>query len=468
MALSELDDYAEHLISPTLSTLPGVAQINVARPEALRGARARAPRRARRAQHQPGRARQSPRRGQRQHAGGHPRRRPPDAHASRPTGNCTSAADFAPSSWPRAQRQPGAPRDVADVEDSVESVKTAPASTACPRSRSHPAPAGRQHGGRHRRDQAGAAGDLRADAQVGRPPDPARPLDLDPRRDARRQDHARRHGAARGPRDLPVPAPPSCHHHPGALAADLAHRRARPVRALGLHDRQRLAARHHARRGPGGRRRHRHAREHRAPRRGRHGRRSRRRCAGSREIGFTIVSISVSLVAVFIPIFFMPGRDRAASSTSSRSSSPWRSWCRRSCRSRWYRCSPAASSRHERTRRPGPRWTAWFEHGFQWMLRWYAFCLDWCLAHRCTVLMVAVGTFAATIAVRDPDAEGLLPDRGHRPDLGQRRGGRGHLVPGDGAACCSAWTAWCARTRTSQTVNLQRRRGRAPTTGACS
>jgi HAE1 family hydrophobic/amphiphilic exporter-1 len=28
---------------------------------------------------------------------------------------------------------------------------------------------------------------------------------------------------------------------------------------------------------------------------------------GSREIGFTIVSISISLVAVFIPIFFMPG-----------------------------------------------------------------------------------------------------------------------------------------------------------------
>jgi len=28
---------------------------------------------------------------------------------------------------------------------------------------------------------------------------------------------------------------------------------------------------------------------------------------GSREVGFTILSISSSLVAVFIPIFFMPG-----------------------------------------------------------------------------------------------------------------------------------------------------------------
>jgi len=28
---------------------------------------------------------------------------------------------------------------------------------------------------------------------------------------------------------------------------------------------------------------------------------------GSREVGFTIISISSSLIAVFIPIFFMPG-----------------------------------------------------------------------------------------------------------------------------------------------------------------
>jgi len=28
---------------------------------------------------------------------------------------------------------------------------------------------------------------------------------------------------------------------------------------------------------------------------------------GSREVGFTIISISTSLIAVFIPIFFMPG-----------------------------------------------------------------------------------------------------------------------------------------------------------------
>ena len=34
---------------------------------------------------------------------------------------------------------------------------------------------------------------------------------------------------------------------------------------------------------------------------------ARRRCAGREEIGFTVLSISVSLVAVFIPILLMGG-----------------------------------------------------------------------------------------------------------------------------------------------------------------
>ena len=41
MSLSDLNDYAENLIAPSLSTLPGVAQVHRQRPEALRRARAR-------------------------------------------------------------------------------------------------------------------------------------------------------------------------------------------------------------------------------------------------------------------------------------------------------------------------------------------------------------------------------------------------------------------------------------------
>ena len=59
--------------------------------------------------------------------------------------------------------------------------------------------------------------------------------------------------------------------------------------------------------------------------------------------------------------------------------------------------------------------------------------------HRFVVLMVALATFVATVALFIAHPEGLLPEGGHRPDRGQRRGGRGHLVPGDGARCSSAW-----------------------------
>ena len=56
-----------------------------------------------------------------------------------------------------------------------------------------------------------------------------------------------------------------------------------------------------------GRRRHRDDREHRPPHRGRRCRRWRPRCSGAREIGFTIISLTVSLIAVFIPLLFMTG-----------------------------------------------------------------------------------------------------------------------------------------------------------------
>ena len=55
------------------------------------------------------------------------------------------------------------------------------------------------------------------------------------------------------------------------------------------------------------RRRHRHAREHRAPHGDGQEPRWRRRSNGAREIGFTIVSMTLSLAAVFIPVLFMGG-----------------------------------------------------------------------------------------------------------------------------------------------------------------
>ncbi len=54
---------------------------------------------------------------------------------------------------------------------------------------------------------------------------------------------------------------------------------------------------------------------------------------GSREIGFTVLSISLSLIAVFIPDPAHGRHRRAGSSANSPSPLPWRSWSRWSFRS---------------------------------------------------------------------------------------------------------------------------------------
>ena len=62
---------------------------------------------------------------------------------------------------------------------------------------------------------------------------------------------------------------------------------------------------------------------------------------GAREIGFTIVSITFSLIAVFIPVLLM-GAWSAACSASSRSRSPSPSSCPASCRSPSRQCCARA------------------------------------------------------------------------------------------------------------------------------
>jgi len=106
------------------------------------------------------------------------------------------------------------------------------------------------------------------------------------------------------PGDLLVLAPLRRDMIPTLSLPVLAGRRGGLAVGAGLQPRQHLAARPDAGGRPGRRRRDRDAREH-------HASRGRGRAAvsaalrGSREVGFTILSISSSLVAVFIPIFFM-------------------------------------------------------------------------------------------------------------------------------------------------------------------
>ena len=135
---------------------------------------------------------------------------------------------------------------------------------------------------------------------------------------------------------------------------------------------------------------------------------------GSREMGFTIVSISISLVAVFIPIFFMPGvigllfHEFAVVVATSVLVSAMVSLT----------LIPMLSSRflkpHEHGSR-AERWTAWFDVLFRKVHGQYERSLDWSLAHRRFMLIVALATFVLTGILFVVLPKGFFPDE----DIGQ-------------------------------------------------
>ena len=135
---------------------------------------------------------------------------------------------------------------------------------------------------------------------------------------------------------------------------------------------------------------------------------------GAREMAFTIFSISVSLVAVFIPIFFMPGvigglfHEFAIVVSLAILVSAGVSLT----------LVPMLASRylkHDKKDDPVMRWTAWFERGFEWTLARYERGLDWALDHRRMVLMVAIATLIATGALAWFMPKGFFPTE----DIGQ-------------------------------------------------
>jgi HAE1 family hydrophobic/amphiphilic exporter-1 len=135
---------------------------------------------------------------------------------------------------------------------------------------------------------------------------------------------------------------------------------------------------------------------------------------GAKEMGFTIFSISVSLIAVFIPIFFMPGvigglfHEFAIVVSLAIVVSAGVSLT----------LVPMLASRylkHEREDDPVLRYTAWFERGFQWTLGRYEKALDFCLRHRPVVLLTMVATLIATIALAWFMPKGFFPTE----DIGQ-------------------------------------------------
>jgi HAE1 family hydrophobic/amphiphilic exporter-1 len=134
---------------------------------------------------------------------------------------------------------------------------------------------------------------------------------------------------------------------------------------------------------------------------------------GSREMGFTIVSISVSLVAVFIPIFFMPGvigllfHEFAVvvslailvSAIVSLTLVPMLS-------SRYLKPDAAHHSDHD---------NKGFGRLFNAMLGGYTRTLDWGLKHKPVILIAAVSTFVLTAWLFVTIPKGFFPEE----DIGQ-------------------------------------------------
>jgi HAE1 family hydrophobic/amphiphilic exporter-1 len=137
---------------------------------------------------------------------------------------------------------------------------------------------------------------------------------------------------------------------------------------------------------------------------------------GSREVGFTIISISSSLIAVFIPIFFMPGvigllfHEFAVIVSLAIIASAFVSLT----------LVPMLASRFlkdEAHAKPPGMLVRSFEHGFQWMLRFYTRTLDWALRHRLFIGAVALATFGLTWWSFVIIPKGFFPEE----DIGQIR-----------------------------------------------
>jgi multidrug efflux pump len=139
---------------------------------------------------------------------------------------------------------------------------------------------------------------------------------------------------------------------------------------------------------------------------------------GAREVGFTVVSMSVSLIAVFIPILLMQGivgrlfREFAVtlsiailiSMVVSLTTTPM--MCA-------YVLRP-----HDNTRRPG-RFFRWSERGFAALQRWYGASLRFVLRHPLSTMLVFLATVILNIHLYVTIPKGFFPQQ----DTGRIVGG---------------------------------------------
>jgi hydrophobic/amphiphilic exporter-1 (mainly G- bacteria), HAE1 family len=128
---------------------------------------------------------------------------------------------------------------------------------------------------------------------------------------------------------------------------------------------------------------------------------------GAKQIGFTIVSITLSLVAVFIPILLMGGivgrlfREFAMTLSIAIVISAVVSLT----------LTPMMCSRLLRDKQRHGRLYRWSERGFEGMLKAYEHALDWVLGHRKIMLVVIAATLGLSIYLYGVVPKGLFPQQ---------------------------------------------------------
>ena len=141
---------------------------------------------------------------------------------------------------------------------------------------------------------------------------------------------------------------------------------------------------------------------------------------GSKEIGFTILSMTLSLVAVFIPLLFLGGivgrlfREFSVTIAVSILVSAFVSLT----------LTPMLGSRFLKPAHRGgtpsrvEQATAWFERGYDASLRWYERTLAWVMAHRPAALVFSALVLVGTVVLWQMVPKGFIPSE----DQDQLRG----------------------------------------------
>ncbi len=140
---------------------------------------------------------------------------------------------------------------------------------------------------------------------------------------------------------------------------------------------------------------------------------------GAREVGFTVLSISISLVAVFIPLLFMGGQQgRLFKEFAVTLSAAVLISLVISLTTTPMMCAWLLGPGGEHAKPPG-RVARVAERGFQWVLRRYEASLDWALASKALVMLILLAVIGLNVYLFAAAPKGYFPQQ----DTGQVSGG---------------------------------------------